>query len=71
MTPPDFQCSWWPDKWFGVSITDCCVRHDVGGSDWDLAVCVAHKHPGFWIIAVVMLVGVILFRPFYKFVMRK
>lgn len=68
---PDFECSWWPDTWFGISLTQCCIDHDLGGSDWDLMLCVSNQHPGFWILGVVMFVGVIFGRPFYKFVKRQ
>ena len=63
----DFQCTWWPDNWWGVSINDCCVAHDFGASDWDLLTCVADK--GGWeflFLGVVMFVGVKIGRPFYR-----
>lgn len=39
---PDMQCTWWPDTWFGVSITPCCRAHDLGGTHTELAACVLH-----------------------------
>ena len=50
---PDFECTWWPDVWFGVSLTDCCAAHDVSSLDAassiDLGVCavraLAGTHP--------------------------
>jgi len=65
---PDYQCTWWPDVWFGISITDCCIAHDLGGSDTGLFLCVAGK--GGWeftVLAFVMIAGLALFRPFYRF----
>lgn len=54
---PDLECTAWPDVWFGVSITDCCVAHDLGGTDWALAQCVAGKGDGFWLLGLIMLIG--------------
>ena len=68
---PDFECTWWPDQWFGISITQCCVEHDLGGTDWRLAQCVAEQHPLFFILGAVMLVGVTLFRPIYYAYQRR
>lgn len=50
---PDFQCTWWPDTWLGISLTGCCVRHDISSLDWHssiaLGACVvdvmAGTHP--------------------------
>jgi hypothetical protein len=66
----DYECTWWPDIWFGISLTDCCIAHDLGGSDLALAMCIADKHPAFWIIGVIMFIGVILGRPIYRAYMR-
>lgn len=64
---PDFECTLWPDGWFGQSITDCCIAHDLGGSDAELAACVAgHGGAGFLILGLVMWAGVKLFRPIYR-----
>ncbi|WP_182422033.1 hypothetical protein [Aureimonas sp. ME7] len=39
----DYQCTYWPDVWFGISLTDCCVTHDLSrldlSSSIDLGVC--------------------------------
>lgn len=64
---PDFQCTWWRDIWWGVSINDCCVRHDLGSPDLDLLWCVADK--GGWeflVLGIVMYIGVKVGRPFYR-----
>jgi hypothetical protein len=67
----DYQCTWWPDQWLGISITDCCIAHDLGAPDVELAQCVADKGGiEFTIIAAVMFVGVIIGRPIYKAYMR-
>jgi hypothetical protein len=67
---PDMQCTWWPDEWFGVSITHCCVAHDLGGTDWQLAVCVAQTSPWLIPVAAMMLVGVIFGRTIYRKIKR-
>lgn len=62
----DMQCTWWPDVWFGVPITDCCAAHDLGGTHTELAACVTHTlvaaNPWLAIpagmLALVMLAGV-------------
>ena len=69
--PLDYECTWWPDIWFGVSITDCCIAHDLGGSDLQLATCVFHAFPlslkiPAAVLAVVMLVGITLALPIRK-----
>lgn len=61
----DYECSWWPDEWFGVSINHCCVAHDLGGSDLELFQCVAEQGPYFWVLGVVMIVGLMIGRPLY------
>lgn len=61
---PDFECTWWPDTWFGISLTQCCIEHDLGGSDLDLFHCVAAQHPALVPIAAAMLVGVVAWRVF-------
>mgnify|MGYP003683321097 CR=1 FL=1 len=41
---PDFVCTWFPDVWFGISITCCCITHDLvaqtTAAHWDLMLCV-------------------------------
>lgn len=69
---PDLECSWWPDSWFGLSITDCCIAHDLGASDSALAACVADKGgPAFLLLAIVMFAGVKLGRPIYRALSRR
>lgn len=74
MIPLDYQCTAWPDTWFGVSVNGCCVAHDLAPAGWsadiELAKCVAHSTSGDPLVAlfftglgVVMLTGVALFRP--------
>lgn len=62
----DYECSWWPDEWFGISLTKCCIQHDLGGSDWQLVQCVADQHPLFIILGIAMFIGLLLGRPFYR-----
>ncbi len=70
MIAPDYQCTWFPDTLFGVSLTDCCIAHDLGGSDIGLYSCVAEKGPVFAVIGLIMLVGVTFGRPIYRAYMR-
>lgn len=67
----DMECSWWPDNWFGVSLTQCCIDHDLGGSDWALALCVADQHPAFLPLGLVMFLGVTFGRPIYMAIKRR
>ena len=63
---PDLQCSWWPDVWFGKSLTEFCAAHDLGGSDWQLLIDVASQGGAhFLALGVTMYVGVKLGRPLY------
>lgn len=75
----DMQCTWWPDTWFGVSITECCIEHDLGGTHTQLATCVTETlvaaNPWLAIpaglLSLIMLIGVagppgILWRRFNK-----
>lgn len=71
MITPDYECTWFPDLWFGTSLTDCCIQHDLGGGDLLLAQCVADKGPIFALISVVMFIGVIFGRPIYRFYMNR
>ncbi len=70
MITPDLQCTWFPDTWFGVSLTDCCIAHDLGGTDLALMHCVAQKGPLFAVLGFAMLVGVIFGRPIYRAYMK-
>ena len=68
---PDFQCTLWPDEWFGTSITNCCIEHDLGGSDLELAQCVATQFPENLalfgvVLGCVMLIGLTIFGPIYR-----
>jgi hypothetical protein len=62
---PDFQCTLWPEGWWH----HCCIQHDLGGADLDLAFCVIESAPNVYVggvVAFVMLAGLILFRPIWK-----
>jgi hypothetical protein len=63
---PDMECTMWPEGWWH----HCCVAHDLGGTDFELAACVIQSSPhsptlGI-IIALVMFAGVKLFRPILR-----
>ena len=69
MPAPDFECSWWPDIWFGHSLTPCCVEHDLSALDpvsaFHLGACVfstmAGEHPvAGGVLAVLMTAGPLL-----------
>ena len=68
---PDMQCTWWPDTWFGKSITEYCIKHDLGGSDIDLMLDVAAQG-GLHFVAVggIMYVGLKFGGPVYRFYKR-
>lgn len=61
---PDFLCTWWPDVWFGISITCCCIDHDLveqtTSAHWDLMMCVIGRL-GWWGVPVggVMFIGLV------------
>ena len=59
----DFQCTWWPDVWFGLSLTDCCIQHDLSGDHLALMRCVAEIHPALIPVAVVMFLGLVFLKP--------
>ena len=44
---PDLQCTFFPDVWFGVSLTPCCIAHDLSpldtASSIELARCVVAR----------------------------
>lgn len=63
---PDFECTWWPDAWYGISLTQCCIEHDLGGTDWQLARCVADLSPAFTGLGLLMFVGLKAFGPIYR-----
>lgn len=69
--PVDYECTSWPDVWFGISITDCCITHDLGGSNWELAMCVADKHWAFLPLGIIMFLGIIFLKPLYKALLRR
>lgn len=66
----DMQCTLWPDEWFGISLTKCCIEHDLGGSDFDLFWCVAKLHPLFFIIGATMMIGLFFGRPIWRIAKR-
>ena len=73
---PDFQCTLWPDSWLGISITHCCVEHDLSGTDAALAECVAYTLADASLVfglllAAIMFIGVKLFRPIYTYLSRR
>jgi len=69
---PDFECTLWPDNWFGISITDLCIKHDLGEfTDWELALAVAERHPSLIGVGVVMFAGLTVLGPIYKRFRRK
>jgi len=63
---PDMQCTLWPDIWFGISLTDYCIKHDLGGTDWQLFVDVAQNGGVFVFLGAIMYAGLKLFGPFYR-----
>lgn len=70
------QCTWWPDVWFGQSIIDCCIAHDLApaglASHIQLGRCVAaHGGLAFQVLGAVMVAGVIVGLPFYRFWKRR
>ena len=67
----DLQCTWWPDNWFGLNITDCCKQHDLGASDWELFLCVGEQDPRLWPVAFAMLIGLSTFGVIYRKLQRK
>lgn len=68
--PPDMECTFWPDGWpvwlggTGQEWHHCCVAHDLGASNLDLARCVAETSPT---MAAVMFAGLVVFGPIYLF----
>lgn len=68
--PIDYTCTGWIDSFLGISFNDCCVAHDLGGTDLELMQCVSLKHPWFIIMGVIMFVGVKLGRPVYRAVLN-
>ena len=64
---PDFECTLWPDGippeigGTGQEWLHCCIAHDLGGADTELAQCVAHSlsdSPFGILLALIMLLGV-------------
>ena len=68
---PDYECTYWPDTWFGISLTDCCIQHDLTASSIDLAVCVVNTAWWLWPLGVVMMIGTALARPYYDWRKRR
>ena len=69
---PDFECTWFPDVWFGISLTDCCVSHDLGGTNQELYQCALDALPwyGDW-VAVAMLVGLSTLGVGYQYLQKR
>jgi hypothetical protein len=66
----DMECTMWPEGWWH----HCCVAHDFGASDADLAACVVQSAPSAIlgaIAALVMVVGLQLFRPIWRRLTRR
>jgi hypothetical protein len=62
---PDFECTFW----FEGTWHHCCIAHDLGGSDEQLAQCVAQSTGwASWglLIAALMYFGVKMFRPILR-----
>lgn len=68
---PDMECTWWPDDWFGLNITNCCIEHDLGASDWELFLCVGEQDPRLWPVAFLMLIGLATLGRIYRKFQRK
>lgn len=61
----DMQCTLWPEGWWH----HCCIQHDLGGTDIDLAACVIQSAPNAVFgaaVALVMVAGLAMFRPIWK-----
>mgnify|MGYP003151991453 CR=1 FL=1 len=67
----DFQCTWWPDTWFGFSLTECCIQHDYSGDHVELMACVASIHWSLIPLSVVMLLGLVFLKPIFYTPFRK
>lgn len=61
-------CSWSPDLW----IRQCCVEHDLGGSDLQFWQCIVEDSPflgpAAYIFASIFVLIMILGRPFYNWI---
>ena len=71
--PADGRCTGFPNgiPWFNWDWSDCCVIHDLGGSDGTLIDCVAAATPGLPIVFVISAVGLMaLYRPAYNVLQR-
>lgn len=61
---PDLVCTWFPDIWFGIPITPCCIDHDLvaqtTAAHWDLMMCVIDRL-GWWGVPIggVMFLGLV------------
>lgn len=68
---PDFECTLWPDTWFSISITDLCIKHDLGGTDLELAIDVMERSPLLIPVGIVMFLGLKTFGKVYKAIKKK
>jgi hypothetical protein len=62
---PDLECTFWPEGWWH----HCCIAHDLGGTDAELASCVIQSAPNVVLgalVALVMVAGLALFGPLLK-----
>jgi hypothetical protein len=66
----DMECSWFPELW----IHDCCVAHDLGGSDIEFLQCLVHEStflgPLGVTFAVIVFTGMVLGRPIRNLFLR-
>jgi hypothetical protein len=62
---PDMECTMWPEGTW----SHCCIAHDLGGTDAQLAQCVAASAdwPAYGLLmAWLMYAGVKIFRPILR-----
>lgn len=51
---------------------ECCVEHDLGGSDGTLLDCLMATSPGWvWPLIVLGILLMVVFRPFYHWLQRR
>lgn len=64
--PIDYECTAWMQSFLGFNLKQCCVVHDLGGSDELLAQCIANLSPLMIPMAGLMYLGVKFGKPLYK-----
>lgn len=61
---------WWAELFFEVR--DCCVAHDLGGTDGVLLDCLMAATPEWaWPVVALCVAVMVLFRPAYHWLKRK